>query len=81
MFVRPAVRRILMPFLGPVIDKPAMQEVWESPVPYSFIARQLQGDGMALMAGLGLTAVGAVGGMACLLATGAMSSLTRARRS
>ena len=60
MFLRGGLHR-LAPRL---VAKPALQEVWESPVPYTAIVKQLRGDGatLTLLSALGLGA--AVAGVA-----------------
>ena len=66
MYLRPARHRAV----PGLVSKPALQEVWESPVAYSAIARQLRGDGIALMltagmVGLGCIAAGTVAILSC----------------
>ena len=66
MYLRPALHRAA----PGLVSKPALQEVWESPVAYSAIARQLRGDGIALMltagmVGLGCIAAGTVAILSC----------------
>ena len=68
MYIRPALHRAV----PGLVSKPALQEVWESPVAYRYsaIARQLRGDGIALMltagmVGLGCIAAGTVAILSC----------------
>lgn len=56
MYLRPALHRAA----PGLVSKPALQEVWESPVAYSAIARQLRGDGVALMLAAGVVGLGCV---------------------
>ena len=50
MYIRGSLSR-LAPRL---VAKPALQEVWESPIAYTVIVAQLKRDGDMLLAGLGL---------------------------